>query len=274
MKKCLYRQLHISIPSDSLSTYPSLREKTLVAGFIARAAAAARVERIAVYRSSSTEGFDVLVSVLRYLSEPAYLRRMLFPLRNELKYAGILPPLTIPSVNEGARDKETDSIIKIGVVTKCEKGSIARIYIGEKEEVRTSLRGCKEGITVMVALKEGAVRVMPRRYGIWRGTYWGYQVKVFNSLEELIHKYRKEKFALVGTSRYGEWPGKLAEFARPNSRVNVIFGSPSEGLLEKLDPSSLDALVNTFPCQGVKTLRLEEAIWSTLSLFVSLEYGL
>ncbi|ALU12797.1 hypothetical protein EYM_07640 [Ignicoccus islandicus DSM 13165] len=275
MPRCPYRQLHISIPSDALSTYPSLREKTLVAGFIARAIAASRSERVAIYHTASDNGLDVLISILKYLAEPVYLRKKLFPLKPELKYVGILPPLNIPSLNEGFRDKESSALVKVGLIVDCRKGSRAIIDIGEEKEVVVQYDKCRKGNTVMVLIKENdELVVLPRKYGIWHGTYWGYKVTVYKDLNKLIDEYRKKKFKVIGTSRYGEWPGRLREIIRPDSKVIIIFGSPSEGLLEKVDGNVFDVLVNTFPCQGVKSIRLEEAIWSTLALYSSLEYGL
>ncbi len=272
--RCKHRRLRIAIPTDALSAHPSLREKTMVAGYIARAAAALRAEAIDIYVTKSTAGADVLEAILRYLSEPVYLRKKLFPLSSELRYVGILPPVTIEAAHEGFKDREDGLFFKLALVEKCLKGSRAVVDAGFEDGIVVKLRNCRKGSIILVGFddKNKPVKTYPRRYGIWRGHYLGFAVKMFNDIYELLEFYKRERLIRIGTSKRGEWPGKLREFVGKD--VAFIFGSPSEGLLDRYGELDLDAIVNILPCQGIKTIRLEEAVWVLAGLYSSLEFGL
>ena len=273
--ECKYRVLRVAIPSDALSAHKSIREKTLVAGYIARAAAIMRAEGIDIYhpKGKEGEGFDVLLDVLTYLSKPTYLRKHV-PLKETLKFAGILPPLRVRALNEGIEDPETGLYYKIGLVVK-KKGSMCIIDVGKEVKVKCK---AKKGSEVMVGFeKNRPKKVLERRYGIWRKEYLGYEVRVHESLSQLLSFYASRKFKVVVTTRKGEWPGKLREVM--TERMGVIFGSPWKGVPEIMeeegvDEEVVDAYVNIFPCQGVETVRLEEALLGFSSLYLSLEGGL
>jgi len=271
--KCKHRNLRIAIPSNALSANPSIREKTLVAGYIARAAAALRAEYIDVYKVDDERGFDILIDVLRFLSEPVYLRKELFPLKPTLKYSGLLPPLNITALNEGFKDNEEKLFFKFGLIKRCLRGSRAIIDIGEEEDIIVSVRNCRKGI-VLVGLDEKyrVRKVLKRKYGIWRGEYLGFGVNVHSDIYELIDFYKKERYVRIGTSKYGEWPGKLKSLDL--SKVALIYGMPSLGLLDAFPNIELDTTINVIPCQGTKTVRLEEALWATVGLYSSIESGL
>ncbi len=273
--ECKHRILRIAIPSDALSAHKSIREKTLVAGYIARAAAIVRAEGIDIYHPKGKvgEGFDVLVDVLNYLSKPTYLRKHV-PIKDTLKFAGILPPLRVRALNEGVRDPETGLFFKIGMVLK-RKGSMCIIDVGKEIKVKCK---SKKGSEVMVGFDGNKPKkVVERRYGIWRKEYLGFEVKVHNSLSDLLSYYITKRFKIVVTTRKGEWPGKLREVM--GERVLAVFGSPWEGVPEIMEREGIkeevvDAFVNIFPCQGVETVRLEEALLGFSSLYLSLEGGL
>ncbi|ABU81933.1 putative RNA uridine N3 methyltransferase [Ignicoccus hospitalis] len=271
--KCPFRRLRIAIPADALSSNPSLREKTLVAGYLARAAAAARAESVDVYGPEGP-GSDVLMSVLEYLSYPTYLRKLIVPLKPELKYAGVLPPLAVKALNEGFKDREEGLFFKFGLIVECKRGSIATIDVGEPERVTHNVKKCKKNVLVLVGFndKKRVVKVLPAKRGIWRGEYLGFEVNYFDNIYELVEFYKGAGFKALGTSRRGTWPGKLRDYL--GSNVGVLFGSPDKGLLDKYPDLELDALVNLFPCQGVRTVRLEEAVWGFAALWNSLEGGL
>ncbi len=271
--RCHHRRLRIAVPADALSANPHIREKTLVAGYIARAAAALRAEAIDVYGPSGP-GEDVLLAVLRYLSTPVYLRKKLFPITPQLRFAGILPPVTIKALNEGFRDREDKLFFKVGLVEACLRGGVALVELGEGEPVRVRTGKCRKGALVLVGRDEkgNVVKVYPMRYGIWRGTYIGFEVKRFDNIYDLVDFYKSQGLKVIITSRTGEWPGRLREFVPGN--LGLLFGSPDAGIPEKYPDVPADAIVNVIPCQGVKTVRLEEALWATVGLIASLEAGL
>ena len=91
------RELAIAIPSNILEDCQSLSDKTNKIGLIARAISIFKVTKIHVYKNKGRSDNEFILLLLRYLVTPQYLRKNLFPIKKELKLAGTLPPLRIPS---------------------------------------------------------------------------------------------------------------------------------------------------------------------------------
>jgi predicted SPOUT superfamily RNA methylase MTH1 len=88
-------KISIAVPSSMVSEIGHLREKTIVLGQLGRAAGIYRVDEIIIYRDKVDESI-LMKYILGYLETPQYLRKHLFDHREELKYAGMLPPLRTP----------------------------------------------------------------------------------------------------------------------------------------------------------------------------------
>ena len=112
------QKLAIAIPISIISDIPHIREKTLKIGLIGRAAAIFRVNEIIVFPdiSNSIQKRDrnLIVSLLSYMETPQYLRKHLFKIKPELRFAGILPPLRTPHHPLGKLVKD----LKIGELPK------------------------------------------------------------------------------------------------------------------------------------------------------------
>ncbi len=92
------KRLAVAFPDTVLEEHDSLREKTVKLGQIARTCSVFGVDTVQVFRDPRGRGESSLIRrVLEYLETPQYLRRRLFPLDESLKFAGLLPPLRIPS---------------------------------------------------------------------------------------------------------------------------------------------------------------------------------
>ena len=92
------KRLCVAIPDTVLEEQDSVREKTAKLGQIARYCALFGVDTIRVFHDPRGRGESSFIKkVLEYLETPQYLRRRLFPLSEDLRYAGLLPPLRIPS---------------------------------------------------------------------------------------------------------------------------------------------------------------------------------
>ena len=108
------QKLAIAIPISIISDVPHLREKTLKIGLIGRAASIFRVNEILIFPdvpgSSQQRDRNLMVSLLSYMETPQYLRKHLFKIKPELRFAGILPPLRTPHHPLGKRIKD----LKIG----------------------------------------------------------------------------------------------------------------------------------------------------------------
>jgi hypothetical protein len=275
------KKLVIAIPTSIVSDTPHLREKTFKIGLIGRAAAVFRVNEIIVFkdkpRQKQEKELRLISTILAYMETPQYLRKKLFKLTPELRYAGILPPLRTP--HHPLTDKSSD--LRIGeireaiVVSTMKKGVFVDVGVEKPAfipEVRLSIG---RRVTVKIVQRNGILKASltkPEEVD----EYWGYGVKAYRlGLGQIL---RKRKFELtVATSRYGKPLQEILKQLRMKwlkaRSMLVIFGSPREGLYEIAEQEGLnlddivDFVVNTIPKQGTKTVRTEEAIFASLSLF-------
>ena len=273
------RELAIAIPSNILEDCQSLSEKTHKLGIIARAASIFKVTKIHVYKNQGIHDKDLILLLLRYLVTPQYLRKNLFPIKKELKLAGTLPPLRIPShmVN---RNYIPDAInIRDGICIEFDnKTNMSIIDIGMNNY--GLLKGnvsAGEIITVKIISQsyKGKYFLLQK---IQPSDYWGYDLAYNNSLKDIL--FTNNYDVTVITSKFGSDFHSNAKLIseeiknNTDSSILIAFGSPKTGLMsvisrEKIDKSNL-FLINLFPNQGVETIRSEEAIMAGLSLFNSL----
>ena len=76
---------------------------------------------------------------------------------------------------------------------------------------------------------------------------------------------------VIGTSKYApsimSILDEVKDSLKGSKRVAILFGGPYSGLHDLIDERNVDLTVNTVPKQGTKTVRTEEAVISTLSVF-------
>ena len=267
-------ELDIAVPASVLSVEPSLQMKTVKAGFIGRAAAVYRVSRILLYvdRAEAWRDLNTFRKLLEYLATPPYLRRRVYPPGvPELRYAGLLPPLQIPT--HGVGGPREGEVREAYVLRRRGRSLLVDAGLGEEVEVEVppGIRA-QRGDRVYVRI----VSLNPPRleYVEKPDVYTGYRVETFDSLSELLRSLKEA--VKIATSRKGrdvrETLNELKDRLGGVKRVVVLFGSPSEGLYEiasreglRLD-ESVDYVLNTVPGQGTLTVRTEEAVWSTLAV--------
>lgn len=260
------KRLSIAIPDTVLEDHDSLREKTVKLGQIARSCSLFGVDLIQIYRDPRGRGEAALARrVLEYLETPQYLRKRLFPLDESLRFAGLLPPLRIPShkprVPVGSlRAGE----LREGVVL--DDGRSVDIGLDSPLELDRSATPLTR-VTVKVTGTSPLSGVRGERSH--SGEYWGYSVEE-GSVQKILSDQR---FGLrVATSRSGEpllkCLGVLGDRFRSSGSCLVLFGSPSRGLYETIPDldERTDFVVNLYPEQHVATVRTEEAIASALYL--------
>jgi methyltransferase len=260
------KRISVAFPDTVLEEHDSLRDKTLKLGQIARAYSVFGVDTIQVFRDPRGRGESgVIRRVLEYLETPQYLRRRIFPLDETLKFAGLLPPLRIPSHKPKIRMQE--------------------LRPGEYREgfALPDGRSVDVGLDKLLTLKHKAtanrrmtVRVTsaePLEGEIAEasqvGEYWGYSVEV-KGVEDVLSDSR---FNLkVATSRYGDQLAPsfqvLGERMKLSKGVMILFGSPSRGLFQLIKNvrQRVDLVVNLYPEQHTVTIRTEEALSSGLYL--------
>ncbi|MGC9072271.1 MAG: putative RNA uridine N3 methyltransferase [Acidilobus sp.] len=254
----------VLIPGSVLSTEQDLRDKTYKAGLISRILAVFRVDAVTVFTDVETNEEDrsLLIELLRYQVTPAHLRRKAYPLKEELRYAGLLPPLNLP--NHEPPLKPYPGLVLDGLVLS-RRGEDCEILIGEIGVGR--LQGCSEGpgtvVTVSITSIERDHITLSR--GSWGDLYVGYQVRAGGRLADEVERLRRHGFTIIGTSRYGTTNYAVLE-AHRGRPLAVVVGGPETGLLEYINTRAFDVVLNTVPKQGTRTVRSEEALFSTLAI--------
>ena len=268
------KSLWVAIPDSVVSEQKGAREKTEKLGYIARACAIFGVEKIFVYSDPDRyhrKDRELIVNVLRYVETPPYLRKKLFSITRELSYAGVLPPLRIPSHKEKV---EAKNLMKGEIREAVLEDVKGRLFADIGLDVLVPFEGKgRHGERLAVRIEGGypnlrCVRVEKDEIK----EYWGYEVKSVGALEKLIASVKADYVIL--TSRYGkaihriweEFVGKISL----SDRVLVVFGSPKKGLLEMLSKGWIEKhnlpVINTMPGQRVETIRTEEALLATLAI--------
>ncbi len=261
----------ILIPSSATMESRDERVRTLKVGMIARAAAVFRVDRIVIYRDEEFDDSRFISRVLQYAETPQYLRKRLFPRERALRYVGILPPLRTPHHPTSSKV----STLKVGeyrvglVVDEVGSDDGAWVEIGVERPLplRTAKRfSAGQRLNVRVfSLKPLAAEPVDRSE---IPHYWGYETEVIPDLDGHV---RSSERLVVATSRLGTpaTPDLLARVVRQGQGrgLELVYGSPARGVDAFLSSETMEGccMINTIPHQGTETVRLEEAIFATLS---------
>ena len=270
-------ELEIAIPSNILEDCQSLYTKSQKLSLIARSASIFQINKIYIYKVKRRDDSNFISLLLNYLVTPQYLRKKSFPVLHDLKYAGILSPLKIPShlvlkdllsfTNSQPRqglilkyNKKTNSSIidlglnKLGVLH-------GKFHIGDIITVIPSISRPNEFISVKQS--------KPNKY-------WGYKVDVINSFS-VLSENKSFDFKII-TTKSGKNLQHMYESLfdsvnrKTQMKILIVFGSPKHGVLEIIKNEKILVnfndflLLNLFPNQGVETIRSEEAILGTLSI--------
>lgn len=244
-------------------------DKSRKVSVIARAAAVFGVNAVLVYEDGSfPHDRRLLLTILRYLDTPPYLRKRLFPRIGPLKYAGVLHPLKIPShtvTSDAGRIRKGD--VRDGAIFR--RGSGRLLDIGIARPLPYS-GNHDVGHRVTVLFTSGhpdlAYREIPREQS---PGYWGYEVKQRGRLASVLAGWGGP---IILTSRRGKVPSAqmLHGCTGPDIQTLAVFGSTDRGLHEilgrKIRGYQSARLLNLFPGQSTATVRLEEAIFGTLSV--------
>lgn len=274
-------RIAVALPSTALAEANSLLEKTIKVGFMARALAIFRVEQLIVYRDE-TENIDervLLGKLFNYLACPQYLRKRIFLLDPDLKYVGLLPPLNTPNHPTEKSIKDLPEVCYREGLVIDKRGESYLVDVGvEAPLALQSLRKLRRGDRVILRIVKRDNEVVEvrevERHEVPH--YFGFVVDVTDlNLRGLISSFKRDAL-VIATSRYGkELHKELQNFLklmRMHDKLLLIFGSPFRGLYEiaKKEGFNLDDEVhmtlNFVPRQGTRTVRLEEALYSTLAI--------
>jgi predicted SPOUT superfamily RNA methylase MTH1 len=263
----------VLVPSSLVREATDKREATRKLGYVARAATVFRVNRLVVFPDRGGEGRwggGFVETVLRYATTPPYLRKEAFGTRDELEYAGVLPPLRVPSWT-GSESDDSGSL-REGIVTQVGPDGRVRVNCGLQHPI--SLRTADDR-----SVAEGervTIRVSSRR---------PVRAKLVDAPSPGPRVLRRDLAAAldaeglrVAASRHGTpltVDGLADTVERAGDGLTVAFGAPERGLPEMLDvdtpidpadpPGGFDAWLNTIPNQGSEVVRTEEAMFATLA---------
>ncbi len=274
----------VLLPASLAIDAPDPRQKTIKVGLVGRALAIFRVGRVCIYndddpnvRSQAAEA-KLITALLRYMEAPQYLRKLLFPRTEELRYAGLLPPLRTPHHPLETEKNRPGDCREGAVVEAGGNQSLLEIGLPEKAIINEKLI-VGQRLTVRLGKKSGdRIPVTPvTRTEV--SEYWGYEVLQAKTLGEGL-KVSKAEYT-IGTSRRGQNLYEVVQAIKSsNTRsVAVAFGGPYAGLFEICERQGVDArklfdvVINTIPSQGTATVRTEEALVSTLALLNVLTGG-
>ena len=283
------RKISIVLPASVIGVSDDLRVKTFRAGLIGRAAAIFMVDEVTIYlddhSAESISNQKVFAKLLRYMVVPQYLRRIVFKKEEDLRFAGLLPPLKIPSHTVPSSLKHVSpGSFRLASIVKTMGGKVVLETGLEKRLTAPNPKSpleAGEGSIVLIRV-EDASRLSARIVDSAESPFYlGYRVS--SPRATLGEFLRDVKAVKIGTSKYGEpaWQrlSKLKTILSKNEGVMIVFGSPSTGLREILAREKLragdvlDMLVNTVGEQGTETVRTEEALYITLPLITSLARG-
>lgn len=266
-------ELSIFIPNSFLSESKDLKIRTYKVGILGRALAIFKADNVVIYNDNHVKNEDgeldgaFIAEILSYMNTPQYLRKKAFPIRPELKHVGILPPLRTP--HHPVNDQPDVGDYRQGfTVKRNKKGTYVDIGMDK-------LAFCKEQLTVKkifdfkitkIAKKE--VIVTPDKPD---DVYWGYNVMSSNKSLKNSLKLIKPNL-VVETTRYGDYIDSIFDELKHKvdecKSIAILFGGPYSSIEEDVSNANWDLFkVNTIPDQGTETVRTEEAVVATLSLF-------
>jgi predicted SPOUT superfamily RNA methylase MTH1 len=260
----------ILVPSSVVREAEDKREATRKLGYVARAAAVFRIDRLLVFPDPDAEGRwgeSFVETVLAYAATPPYLRKEVWDRRAELEYAGILPPLRLtPQTGSGSTGSGSS---RQGIVTEVGSDGRVRVNCGLQHPISLVVPsgmevGEGERVTVSVASRD------PVQARLSEEPPPGFSI----GPSDLSAALDAEDGLAIAASRYGDplTAGRLPELlGRTDDGLTVAFGAPERGLpaildVEAGDPGAgFDLWLNTVPNQGSEVVRTEEALFATLA---------
>ena len=264
-------KISIAIPESSLSDESLKIDKTRKISVMARACSIFQVETIYVYQEGNgnyRQDGNLMVMILKYLETPQFLRKRLFPKVNDLKFAGVLQPLKIPSHITPANPKKINrGDIREGIIVSVKGKKFVDVGI---RQLISFFGHTSIGKRVTVQFKEGHPKLSVKEIEKTEApSYWGYTVKERANLFGLISEWKGNT---IITSRKGKTATKdqIIKYTKSDKPTLVVFGSPEKGVHEILGGKMKNVQnaksLNFFPNQATETVRLEEALLGTLAI--------
>ena len=264
-------ELSVFIPNSFLSESKDLKVRTFKVGVLGRALAVFQIDNVVIYNDdhikneNGEEDGEFIAEVLNYMNTPQYLRKSAFPIMPELKHVGILPPLSSqPDVGDYRQGF---------TVKRNKKGTFVDIGMDK-------LAFCKEQLTVKKIFNFKITKIAKKEVIVTPDKpddiYWGYNVISSNKSLKNSLKLIKPDF-VVETTRYGDYIDSIFDELKLKvdefKNIAILFGGPYSSISEDVSSGNWEHIkLNTIPNQGTETVRTEEAVVATLSLFNILRF--
>lgn len=278
--------LSIAVPGSILENAQTAELRTYLAGQIARAACIYNVDEIVVFddqpaanvttaKTAKLETYDgvkiarpcciQLARILQYLECPQYLRKFFFPIHNDLKFSGLLNPLD----SQHHLRVTSEFHYREGIIANKPHPTGSFVNVGLLHDILVD-KQLPENLRVTVKLPpssdlkskklKGKI-VPPSEPRKTTGIYWGYNVRIANSISQVFSQspYRSGYDVTVGTSDKGEDVHQVEKKSMKFKHMLIVFGGlfGLENAVENdedmtvEDPSLLfDHYFNVVPQQG------------------------
>ncbi|KAI0172497.1 DUF171-domain-containing protein [Hypoxylon sp. FL1284] len=294
--------ISVAIPGSVLSTCRRDDQRTNVVSHIARALAVFSIDEVVVFDDShpdarahdvdpasytgDTDPCGYLDHLLQYLEMPPFMRRALLPIHPNLRGAGLMASLDMPS-----HPHPTDWLPYCEGVTVAGAPEGTLVDVGRKDGPVTigDKVPPKTRITVRVDDRDPsrAEPVEPRAPRAEGGYYWGYSVRRCGSLATVFEEcaFDGGYDLSIGTSERGlsipeAFPDKKkGREPLSFSHLLIVFGGPrgleyaaendpqlnGMGIVRGRTKELFDHWINVLPGQGSRTIRTDEALFIGLA---------
>lgn len=272
------KKINIYLPNNLLENEDTDLLKTIKIGILYRIFTMFKIDNIFFYNNEAKKNDLILLNeTSHYLERAPYLRKYL-PRSDFLKFVGVLPPIQSPShLGIKSRNIEYREGIILDITKNKERLEIL-VDMGDEKPIRVNLQNSTK------SLKKKEIfpfRCEKKIYKIENPECIGYFWKsnlVFSdkTLKNLIDVLDKRRNIIIGASKEGNNISKENFIELKRDKLleydyNILFG-PLKGSFKeffKKNDINLDDVnqwYNFIPNQGTKTVKLEEAIISTLSI--------
>ena len=290
-------RIFVAITDSSLSDEKNLREKTIKIGRFARVFSIFGVNKVIIYKDPTIKNMNsdklLMKLILDFLNTPQYLRKSIYPLNHELSYIGLLPPIRAPQHKKKVKLSEVKAgELRIGLIYH-KKSLLNQISNNKKfiidwrnktyeyyvdvglDSPIPFLGQGKDGQKIIVKFIDSYpnLKAIQTTETDIEKEYLGYDILSINSIDEFIKKIDQKTFVVFTSKKGMLFKNKESEFKEIIKKFEIlliVFGSPSKGINEiypTFQKINNSMYLNMFPHQKTETIRLEEALLGTLTIF-------